>query len=462
MSLEVVRIRLDDNHYEHSPHSFVADMRSIFSGPNLDKHPAAALMALLEDLFIKHNIHSVNPPNTLKETDGDNDAGDDFLCSTLDLEPREEGKKKRSTLSNKAQKQALAELAGEIAAIEQELALLRGKRMPEALVKVRSNECLVKAPEISVEQDSACPPSADHVPAAMPLALDLGGEEALGDSSLPQHPFYTELMLSNTYVWDWDADQEKGNAASPSSPSHLFASSAEEGRSTMRSSQANNKRTRSRSSSLEKTLAAVVPPASPVPTQPAVTPPGNKRQRTRSTVSPLPLSPAPGKRAARRKAGLLWTREQLLEKITHELPSEMLDGVVMIVNPGFQLEADDDSDLEFDISALDDRTLFELQQYVIECLECDKPSSPRRTPGSRKGAAGGKQTKQRTRAQQKKHPKSQRRKKAAINTKYNFIPPKRSLSSGLAELAEVFRTEVVVKVDKAAGDSDELVDVEGF
>jgi hypothetical protein len=481
--------------------------------------------SLLESLLLKHNVSPghVREGSLCASVDG-LDVGvadDDFLSQLdefddlvdvvddLDVGIQMRRPRRSKTFAKKAQaKQALADLAGEIAAIESELALLRGKQnnkkaptrktvSPAKVVK--RNECLVEpvvGADMLVENSCGSTNSSN-----MPHSFDLGGEEVLGEGGLAQHPFYTELMMNGGYAaWDWDDEQEDkaGDSSNPSSPGQqLFNSSAEEGRSTMRSTQATNKRTRSRSSSLDKTQLARNnnnsnggPSQSPSPNQsprrapaPAfaqalspVTPPGNKRRRTRSThrqTSPRAgRQPQTGRPAAGKKAGaaadcaggLLWTREQLLEKIAHELPRDMLDGVVLIVNPNFAEGggADDEDDVELDISTLDDRTLLRLQQYVVDCLERSQPQHyGTSTPTSqRKSRQTGAQAQQRTRAQQKKHPKSQRRKKSGINAKYNFI----GVMGGTApaEVAEIFRVEEVVKVDKAHGDSDEWIDIEGF
>jgi hypothetical protein len=90
-----------------------------------------------------------------------------------------------------------------------------------------------------------------------------------------------------------------------------------------------------------------------------------------TTVSPSSSSKR-GKR--QRSASLLgqpmrWSKEELLFKITNELASDKLEGIILIVNPALEFGDADDEDLEFDINALDENTLFRLQEYVHACLE---------------------------------------------------------------------------------------------
>jgi cytoskeletal protein RodZ len=72
-----------------------------------------------------------------------------------------------------------------------------------------------------------------------------------------------------------------------------------------------------------------------------------------------------------RVTSMRWSKEELLFKITNELPSDKLEGIIMIVNPSLEFGDTDDEDLEFDINALDETTLYRLEDYVHACLADD-------------------------------------------------------------------------------------------
>jgi hypothetical protein len=83
------------------------------------------------------------------------------------------------------------------------------------------------------------------------------------------------------------------------------------------------------------------------------------------------LSSKRGKRqrsASFRLSSTRWSKEELLFKITNELPSDKLEGIIMIVNPSLEFGDTEDEDLEFDINALDEATLYRLEDYVHACL----------------------------------------------------------------------------------------------
>jgi hypothetical protein len=48
-----------------------------------------------------------------------------------------------------------------------------------------------------------------------------------------------------------------------------------------------------------------------------------------------------------RVTSMRWSKEELLFKITNELPSDKLEGIIMIVNPSLEFGDTDDEDLEF-------------------------------------------------------------------------------------------------------------------
>jgi hypothetical protein len=87
------------------------------------------------------------------------------------------------------------------------------------------------------------------------------------------------------------------------------------------------------------------------------------------------VSPSSSKRSKRQRSPSLlgqpmrWSKEELLFKITNELASDKLEGIILIVNPSLEFGDADDEDLEFDINALDENTLYRLQEYVHACLE---------------------------------------------------------------------------------------------
>lgn len=72
--------------------------------------------------------------------------------------------------------------------------------------------------------------------------------------------------------------------------------------------------------------------------------------------------------ASFRLSSTRWSKEELLFKITNELPSDKLEGIIMIVNPSLEFGDTEDEDLEFDINALDEATLYRLEDYVHACL----------------------------------------------------------------------------------------------
>jgi len=236
-----------------------------------------------------------------------------------------------------------------------------------------------------------------------------------------------------------------------------------------------------------------------------------KRQRTPS-VRGLPMR---------------WTKEDLLFKITNELPSEKLEGIILIVNPALEYCDSDDEDLEFDINALDEITLYRLQEYVHACLsgnddgdqgnesllagqeiititqtiteetprkktktrtktsvaasaliegDTATPKKPLRSSQRRKNASPAKTTSPTVGATKSKTKKSVRG--ATTTTQviettichfveqddhFNYIPHSRGarLNTLVPEAFEVFRTEQVIKVQKAASESDmeEEVDI---
>jgi hypothetical protein len=94
-----------------------------------------------------------------------------------------------------------------------------------------------------------------------------------------------------------------------------------------------------------------------------------------TATSPISSPCHQAKRGKRQRSSSLicvssmrWSKEELLFKITNELPSDKLEGIIMIVNPSLEFGDTDDEDLEFDINALDEATLYRLEDYVYACL----------------------------------------------------------------------------------------------
>lgn len=205
-----------------------------------------------------------------------------------------------------------------------------------------------------------------------------------------------------------------------------------------------------------------------------------------------------------------WSKEELLYKITHELPSDKLEGVILIVNPSLEVtDSDDESDLELDINALDDDTLDHLQKYVYTCLEEKSPgdegreiitithtieetvtTSPRKRsktkptrselPDNNKKRRKTTRSQQPTQAKRRKAPvceTTMRKSQTRIQTQviettichfveqdehFNYIPHGRGarLNQLVPEAIEMFKAEEVIKVQKTIPDLDDEEDID--
>jgi hypothetical protein len=233
----------------------------------------------------------------------------------------------------------------------------------------------------------------------------------------------------------------------------------------------------------------------------------------RSSV-PATKKSSRGKRQRSASLRMSWTKEELLFKITNDLPAEKLEGLVLIVNPTIELTDMDDEDLEFDINALDDETLLRLQEYVCQCLAekeeehgnesmldicTEQITSPRKkvknTRSARKSRNNAKSSQHQAPLQSPTSSKRATRRKNASPAKtrapvskkvpqvtntqqviqsslvhlvqqdedFNYIPHSRGarLNTLVPEAFEVFRSEEVIKVHKSASESDleEEVDI---
>lgn len=108
-----------------------------------------------------------------------------------------------------------------------------------------------------------------------------------------------------------------------------------------------------------------------------------KRPRRESAVPETHLvtkSHSDGIIRKRRLSKPLMSKVELVDTITHVLPSDKLSGVIDIVSESsVPLVTTDNDDIEFDISSIDEKTLSKLSDFVHDCLEeMDEPKRPKK------------------------------------------------------------------------------------
>jgi len=142
----------------------------------------------------------------------------------------------------------------------------------------------------------------------------------------------------------------------------------------------------------------------------------------------------------RRRSKPLLSKVELVDTITHVLPSDKLAGVIDIVSESsVPLVTTDNDDIEFDISSIDEKTLSKLNEFVHDCLE---------------EIAEQKRPKKKTRTKKKRVTNSSLSRAPLFSEKKETSAPLRGTGF---DLRAIFKEEEVVRVNQST--EDELVEI---
>jgi len=164
-----------------------------------------------------------------------------------------------------------------------------------------------------------------------------------------------------------------------------------------------------------------------------------KRPRRATSVPEIHTASKSDGRRKRRRSRPLLSKVDLVETITHVLPSDKLAGVIDIVSESsVPLVTTDNDDIEFDISSIDENTLSKLNEFVHDCLE---------------EIAEQKRPKKKTRTKRKRVTNSSLSRAPLFSKKETSA----SLRGTGIDLRAIFKEEEVVRVNQST--EDELVEI---